>query len=64
MNPEDFIKGVSESLSFGSHGPLHVKFSDFQHVLTIELQNVITNTKTAQEAADEVAKEWKKALEQ
>ena len=64
LNPEDFIKGVSESLSIGSHGPLHVKFSDFQHVLTIELQNVITNTKTAQEAADEVAKEWKKALKQ
>ncbi len=62
INPGDFIEAVSKSLSLGGYGPLHVKFADFQHVLTIELQNVIAGAKTAQQAADAVAKSWNETL--
>lgn len=60
--PEDFVEGVSESLKIGSYGPLHVKFAAIQHVLTVELQNVLTGSKTAQQACDDVASAWGEIL--
>jgi ABC-type glycerol-3-phosphate transport system substrate-binding protein len=60
--PTDFVETMNVSLEQGHHGPLTPKFGKLQHVLTIELQNVITGQKTAEEAADDTAKEWKKIL--
>ena len=60
--PVDFVEVLKASLANGQHAPLTPKFAKLQHILTIELQAVITGQKTAEEAANSIAEQWEEIL--